>query len=260
MAVKFFKFVWEYFKISLQTAMEYRTNFFSQAGLMFVNNVIFLTFWIILINKFTSINSWQLSDIMLLHAIVALSWGLSGSFFGNFQNIAEIVRDGQLDFYLALPREELSHILVSKSKFSSFGDVLFGIGLAAFFLSWSQVPLFIICIICSVTLILSFAITLGSLSFYLGSSVEVSNQGMMGMLGVSSYPIDIFTGYTKFILLTIIPAGLISGVPVGLLKDFSFQWFFILIGITIVFAILAITLFKKGIKRYESGNLINVRM
>jgi len=240
--------------------MEYRMNFFSQAGLMFMNNIIFLVFWIILIGKFNTINAWGVKDIMLLNAIISLSWGLCGSFFGNFQGIAEAIRDGQLDFYLALPKEELTHLLVSKSKFSSFGDVAFGIVLSAIFISWTQVPLFILCIICSVILILSFAITLGSISFYLGSSVELSNQGMMGMLGVSSYPIDIFSGYTKFILLTIIPAGLISGVPVNLLKQFNIQSFFWLIGVTTIFLVFSIILFKKGIKRYESGNLINVRM
>lgn len=260
MVAKFLKFVWEYFKVNLQSAMEYRVNFLSQAIFMFLNDVIWVIFWFIFFSKFPLVNSWGFSDLMTMMVVITISWGLVGMFFGNFRYLAEVIREGQLDFYLTLPKEELSHILVSKSKFDAFGDVLFGIVLAIFFIPLAKFPLLILLLLISSVIILSFSIILGSLSFYIGSAVEASNQGLMGVLSIASYPFSAFEGYTKFILLTLIPAGFITGIPVEILRSFNLEWLFLTIICALVLFVLAIVIFKKGVKRYESGNLINIRM
>jgi len=260
MAVNFFKFVWEYFKVNLQSAMEYRVNFLTQMIFMFLNDVIWVIFWFIFFSKFPLVNNWGFSDLMTMMIVITTSWGLVGMFFGNFRYLADIIREGQLDFYLTLPREELSHMLVSKSKFDAFGDVLFGVVLAILFIPLAKVPLLIALLLISGVIIISFAIILGSLSFYIGSAVEAANQGLMGILSIASYPFSAFEGYTKFILLTLIPAGFITGVPVDLLKHFNLGWFLLSILCAAILFIIALIIFKVGVKRYESGNLINVRM
>lgn len=260
MAVKFFRFIWEYFKVNLQSAMEYKVNFFTQMIFMFLNDIIWVIFWFIFFNKFPLVNSWGFNEIMTMMIIITISWGLIGVFFGNFRYIAEVIRDGQLDFYLTLPKEELTHILVSKSKFDAFGDVLFGIVLVLFFIPLVKFPLLMVLVLLSCIILLSFAIILGSLSFYMGSSTEASNQGLMGVLSIASYPFSPFEGYTKFILLTLIPAGFITGIPVELLKVFNLQWFLLMILCAVILFSIAIIIFKRGVRRYESGNLINVRM
>ncbi|MEM3074775.1 MAG: ABC-2 family transporter protein [Candidatus Pacearchaeota archaeon] len=261
MAVKkTIKLIWEYFKINLQSAMEYRTSFLTQAGFMFINDITWVIFWVIFFNKFPLINTWSFKDLMLMYVVITTSWGLVGAFFGNFRNMAEIIRDGQLDFYLALPKEELSHVLVSKSKLDAFGDLLFGIVLGIIFLSVWQIPLAVVLIILSAIILIAFAVILSSLSFYMGSSVEIANQGQMGILSIASYPFSVYTGYVKWILLLVIPAGFVSGVPVELIKSFSWQWFGGMILAAIILSAIALIMFKKGVKRYESGNLINIRV
>jgi ABC-2 type transport system permease protein len=254
------KLVWEYFKVNMQSAMEYKTSFLTQASFMFINDVIWVIFWVIFFNKFPLINTWSFKDLMLMYVVITSSWGLVGFFFGNFRNVAEIIRDGQLDFYLSLPKEELSHVLISKSKFDAFGDLIFGIVLGVIFLSLWQIPIAILLILLSAIILLAFAVILGSLSFYMGSSVEIANQGLMGALSIASYPFSVFTGYTKWILLLVIPAGFISGIPVELIKSFSWHWFGGMILAALVLSTIALIMFKVGVKRYESGNLINIRV
>lgn len=259
-AKKLLKFVWEYFKINMQSAMEYRTSFITQATFMFLNDVIWVIFWLIFFAKFPMINDWAFKDLMIMYVVITAAWGLTGVVFGNFRNIAEIIRDGQLDFYLTLPKEELTHVLVSKSKFDSFGDLVFGLVLALVFIPLINIPLTLFLIIIAASILLAFAVILGSLSFYMGSAVEISNQGMMGILSIGSYPFSVFSGYSKFILLTLIPAGFISGVPVNLIKNFNIEWFLLMLLCAVVLWAIAIALFKIGVKKYESGNLINARM
>ncbi len=257
---KSLRFIWEYFKVNLQNAMEYRISFITQAVFMALNDAIWIIFWAIFFLKFPSINTWSFKDLMFMNIVITSSWGLIGIIFGNFRYMAEVIREGQLDFYLALPKEELTHLLISKSKFDAFGDFFFGVVLAFFFISLTQVPLLIVLILISSSIILAFAIILGSLSFYMGSSVEIANQGLMGVLSIASYPFIVFEGYTRLILLTLIPAGFITGIPVELLKHFSWNWFLLMVFFAIVLWVIALVMFKKGVKRYESGNLINVRI
>lgn len=260
MVAKFFRFVWEYFKINLQTAMEYRINFLTQTTFMFLNDAVWVIFWAIFFIKFPIVNTWGFKEVMFLMIIITLSWGLVGIFFGNFLYLAEIIKEGQLDFYLTLPKEELIHILISRTKFDAFGDFFFGIVLALIFVPLAKIPLLILLTILSITIILGFAIILGSISFYIGSSTEIADQGMRGILSIASYPFSIFEGYTKFILLTIIPAGFITGIPVQLLNQFSLKWICLMALVGIIILSIGILMFKKGVKRYESGNLINVRL
>lgn len=260
MAAKFFKFIWEYFKINIQSAMEYRMNFITQSTFMILNDIVWVIFWTIFFGKFPVLNNWGIKEILTMMATITFSWGLVGVFFGNFRYLAEVIREGQLDFYLTLPKEELTHILVSKSKFDAFGDLLFGLILAIIAIPLVKIPLFLGLALISCVIILSFAIILGSLSFYIGSAVEAANQGLMGVLSIASYPFSAFQGYTKFILLTLIPAGFITGVPVEILRNFNWESLgYMIICAAILFG-LAILIFKKGIKKYESGNLINARM
>jgi ABC-2 type transport system permease protein len=259
-AKKLIKFIWEYFKVNLSSAMEYRTSFFVQTIFMFLNDVVWVIFWMLFFAKFTSVNSWAFGDLMIMQGIITLSWGISGIFFGNFGKLADLIIEGKLDFYLTLPKEELTHMLVSRAKFDAFGDVLFGLISFIVFLPLTKTPLAILFVLLSTIIILSFGVILGSISFFIGNSSELARTGMMSILSFASYPFSSFTGMTKFVLLTLIPAGFITGVPVELLKRFNIDWFLILLGFTIVFAIVAIVIFKKGVRRYESGNLINVRV
>jgi ABC-2 type transport system permease protein len=81
----------------------------------------------------------------------------------------------------------------------------------------------------------------------------------MGLLSFASYPLSIYQGFTKILILLIIPAGFVSGVPVELLKSFDATWLLYMIGFTILITIIAVSIFYYGLRKYESGNLLYVR-
>lgn len=198
--------------------------------------------------------------MVLLYAVITLGVGIAGIFFGNFPNIADIIKEGKLDFYLTLPKDELLHLLVSNMRFHAFGDLFFGLAIAIIFIPIIKWPLLLILTTLSGIIILSFAIIVGSITFFIGSSGELTKSALFSLYTLASYPLEIFKGYIKFIMLTIIPAAFVTGVPVKLLKIFDFKSFLIMIIFTIIFATIAVIIFKFGIKKYESGNLINIRL
>lgn len=252
--------LYEYVKITLASAMEYRFNFITQVLTMIINDGIWVVFWWIFFNKFSQINEWSFKELLMLYAVLTFSYGLAGFFFGNRNRLAQVISSGKLDFYLTLPKNELFHVLISKSTWYDVGDIMFGLILATITLSWQQWPLFLIFSLISTTLLVSFGVTVGSLAFFFGNAEESSRQMFMGFVSISSYPVTIFSGFAKVLLLTVIPAACVASIPVELLQNFDWHWFLLLILITTIFLCLAILIFKIGLKRYESGNNINVRL
>ncbi|MBW3015504.1 ABC-2 family transporter protein [Candidatus Woesearchaeota archaeon] len=257
-----FKFFMEYMKMNLQTIMEYRFNFFVQGLAMFVNDIFWLGFWFLFYAKLEVINGWDFFDLLLLYAFITTIYGIVQLMFGNWDNIAHKVAEGELDFYLALPKPELLHLLISKSDFTGIGDFMFGVCLAVFMLwnaPWSSVLLFLYFILTGVLIMLSLSVVLGSLSFFFGNAEEFVAKFMHGMILFTTYPFSVFGGIVRFIMLFILPAGLLSGLPVEILKNFSYSGLIHITVAAIVFPIIAYIVWKIGMRRYGSGNLISVR-
>lgn len=259
MVLKHLKTHLAYLKISIKTALEYRMNFIVQTLSMILNDIVWVIFWLIIFNRFTDINGWKIQDMMLLYTITLTAYGMTGLFFGNRSKIANAIVEGRLDYYMALPKNILYHLLTSKSSWFSLGDLLLGLGLAIAFIPLNHAPLYLLLVILSSIIILSFSIITGALAFFMDNSEETCRTLNMGLLSFASYPLSIYEGFTKILILLIIPAGFVSGVPVQLLKSFDMTWLLYMIGFTIILTIIAVWIFYYGLRKYESGNLLYVR-
>ncbi len=103
-AIKHLKLVGLYFKYNLQSAMEYRASFITQALGMFLNNSIFIFFWWVIFQKVTSIGGYGFRDIMLVWAMAASTFGAVHIVFGNVGRLPEIIMKGELDTFLVQPK------------------------------------------------------------------------------------------------------------------------------------------------------------
>ncbi|MFA5796791.1 MAG: ABC-2 family transporter protein [Candidatus Woesearchaeota archaeon] len=256
---KHFRMQMEYLKIAIHTALEYRTNFLIQVISMFLNDVVWVVFWLIFFTRFQTVNGWNFQDMLVLYTVITIAFGLSGVFFGNRAAIAGMIVEGKLDYYLTLPKNILYHVLVSRVSWFDLGDIVFGVVLALFFVPPIKWPLLLILTILSMIIIVAFGVIVGSLAFFMGNAEDFSKKFFDGLIGFASYPLTIYRGFIRFLVLVIVPAGFVTGIPVMLLKEFNWQMFFLMVGFTVLISVIAIGVFYWGLKRYESGNLMNVR-
>jgi ABC-2 type transport system permease protein len=253
------KLHYEYMKVAFSTAMEYKTNFFVQTTSMIINDVFWILFWVLFFDKITNIRGWGAHEVILLIGITAFAYGVCGFMFGNYSKIANIIAEGRLDFYLVLPKNQLYHVLMSRSSFYDLGDIIVGLALMILLLPIGLWPLYLVLCLLSTILFMAFGILVNSFAFWVGNMEEASRQMQMGLLSVSMYPWGIYEGAAKFILMFIIPAGFLAGIPVEILQNFSWEWLFYTAICAFVFLGLAIFVFNRGLKRYESGNWLYVR-
>ncbi len=50
------------------------------------------------------VHGWQATDVVVIWAVAACSFGISAGFFGNASRIATLIMNDGLDAYLCMPR------------------------------------------------------------------------------------------------------------------------------------------------------------
>src|SRR5712691_2015845 len=247
---KTLRFVLAYLSLNLSAAMEYRAAFLAQAVGMLLNDLFFMAFWLLYFARFPNVAGWGPADVAQLWAIAAVSIGLSATLLGNCTRLATIIVQGQLDYYLGLPKNTLVHLLVSRSGLAGWGDVAFGL-LAFFVFGRLDVPSIALYLVLVV-----FNMLAGCLGFWIGNAEATAFQAQQATLNFSLYPGAMFQGWIRILLFTVLPAGFVSHVPVELLRSFDPWRMALLLGFAILIVAAAFGVFRIGLRRYESGNLV----
>ena len=166
-----------------------------------------------------------------------------------------------MNTYLLQPKNLLISIALSKSRFTSFGDLVFGLVMSGivsesigefFFILLFMIIGSIIMMSCYI-IVRSFAIWLGDME-NIASVYEASL-----LITLSTYPLNIFGNVMKVVMFTIVPTAYISHLPIKILANFDIKLLIIVICSAIALMTCAIVFFYSILKRYESGNNIAMK-
>jgi ABC-2 type transport system permease protein len=255
---KSLKLMLYYFKFNISSVMEYRVSFLIQCFGMVLNNASFIFFWWILFTNISNIGGYGFKDVMMLWALSSSGFGICFVMFGNVNQITRMILNGELDTYLLQPKDPLINILCSKTIVSAWGDTLYGIVLF-FLIRGFDLKGFLLFMIFAVTAGLMFAavlVTAHALSFYAGNVEGLAQLVTEFLISFSIYPEGIFKGGLKYILYSAIPAAFMVYIPARVINEFNIVLLLQVLGVSIIWIIIAYTLFYRGLKKYESGNLI----
>ncbi|RJQ06451.1 MAG: hypothetical protein C4551_08220, partial [Bacillota bacterium] len=221
-----------------------------------------VAFWVLYFARFPVVEGWGRTDVLALWAMVAAGYGMANGLFGNSLGLSQIIYTGGLDVYLTQPKSVLLHVLVSRTMVSAWGDVLFG-GVVFVWLcdpTWARAGLFCLGAIIIGLILTGFVVITQSLAFFIGNADTTASQLTQAMVTFSTYPTGIFKGLVKVVLFTAIPAGFISYMPVGLLREADPGFIAVAVGAAVALVGLAVLFFRAGLRRYESGNLVTTRL
>lgn len=257
-----FQFLLAVWQANLLAAMEYRVAFVSQVIGMMLNNGIYFIFWILFFDRFQAVRGWALNDMLLLFGVVATGFGAAVYLFGNVTALTEVIAGGRLDYYLSLPRPVLLHVLASGSIAAGVGDFTYGIFsfLAAGHYTVDAIARFIFGAFIAMVLFISVLVIVHSAAFWLGHADVLAAQAFNALITFSLYPLTMFDGVARFLLFTILPAAFIGAVPAEFVRSFSWTALGQLLLVTAIFLTLAIVIFHRGLRHYESGSAIQTQV
>jgi ABC-2 type transport system permease protein len=252
---------YSYTRLNLNAQFEYRGAFISQVAAMFINDTVWVIFWGLFFTRFPVLRGWNIGDVITVWAIAAAGFGIAHAIFGNSLHLASLIAQGQLDVWMLYPRPLLPHLLLGRMNATSWGDALFGYAVYLIFVrpDLTHLILFIALSLSVAILFIGFSVLTGSLSFYLGNSAGLTEQWRFAMITFSTYPAILFEGTVKLLLYTLIPAGFVTYLPIQALRDLSLMH--AALAVAGSFGVLAVGIgaFYYGLRRYESGNLMEMR-
>lgn len=250
-----------YTRLNLAAQLEYRAAFFSQVIAMFLNDGVWVTFWVLFFSRFEVLQGWSVHDVITVWAVTASGFGLAYAVCGNALGLARLIAQGQLDSWMLYPRALLPHVLVGKMSATAWGDALFGFFVYILFVrpDFPHILLFAALCVSTAFLFIGFTVAVGSLSFYMGNAAPFADQWFFGLITFSTYPAVIFDGAIKLILFTLLPAGFVSYLPVESLRSFSLGHAALAAAGSMAVLAAGVIVFYRGLRRYESGNLMEMR-
>lgn len=247
---------------SIKASMSLRGAFIFEVLLMLVNDLIFVAIWWIFFQHFQEIDGWQMRDMAALIAIGGGSYGLMQIFFGGTKHISQIIINGDLDPFMTQPKNILLHVLASRSLSRGWGHLLNALVLVILvgFTDLYSLSILLVGLFCGCLIFVSVNVIAHSLSFWIGSTESLARKYSDALILFSMYPTNIYSGILEIIMFTLIPAGVISFLPVNLLRVFSLDRLLILLGSAFCFTVAAFIVFYLGLRRYESGNQFGTRV
>ena len=255
---KHFSLLFKYFRFNLKCSMEYKAGFITQVIGMIINNSSLLFFWWVLYKNTGTISGYTFSDVLILWALASSSYGIYYILFGSGRELSNTIITGDLDSFLLQPKDVVINSCASRMEVSAWGDFIYGYILL--FISGSftigHFILYCIFVITGGMLMFSTSLAVNSLALYLGNIDGIKRIFEMFYLTFATYPESIFGKFLRVLFYTLLPVGFMVYLPVGIIKNFNLLNMLIVFAAAVFYFTASYLIFYKGIKRYESGNLM----
>jgi len=258
-----FRLIGLYFRVNLASAMEYRGSFLLQAFGMALSNGTFVFFWWIAFQQIGGrIGGYDFNDVMFIWAAASSAFGVSNILFANMNAITRLIVTGELDTFLLQPKDVLMNLLCARTSLSAWGDLAYGFVLMALTHGgdWQAWGMFLISIVIGGLLMTAVSVSAHTFTFYLGDASLIGGMALEFIINFCIYPEGIYRGFVRVLMLSVIPASFIVHIPLKLARSFNIWMLLLLFGVSAIYCFIAYRFFYRGLKRYESGNLIITRM
>jgi ABC-2 type transport system permease protein len=253
-------------RFSLARELAFRGNFLVKIAVELLWLGILLTFYGLVFRKTSVVAEWSETQyLFFVGCYFALEGLIETLFLENCNEFADLVRSGDLDFFLLQPIDEQFLITCRKIDWSTAPNVVLGAGVMGFSLwrmGWTfdagQVALFLVLFACGTTIAYSFLVLLTATSVWL-----VRNQSLFEMwwlvTSLMRYPREVFkAGWATplgWFFTFLVPVMLVVSVPAETMVRSLEPGFALFMALTaIVLVWVSRRFFRAALRRYRSAS------
>ena len=217
---------------------------------------------LVLFTQAKNLNGWTLPEMIALTGVYYLvQGGVNLIFAPSFEKLMEYVRLGTLDFTLLKPASSqflasTRHISIVRISDSVLGFVVLAVGLIMLgeaITPWAAFT-FILTLACGVAAVYALLLTLVTLSFWF---VRVDNilAIFWAFTDAGRFPIDLYPGWLRFTLATIVPIGIAVTVPAEAISGrMSLETFVGMLAGTALSVTFASWFWRRGLRSYTGAS------
>ena len=146
-------------------------------------------------------------------------------------------------------------MLASESLAHGWGDFVTGSATLATLagLDAARLPLTMLAVALGVAVYVSAAVTFASLAFWIAGARSFARDLTEFLLLFSTFPGSIYSGATRLIAFTVLPAGFVVLAPVEFVREPTPAHLAVAVASAIGYAGLAALVFGIGLRRYQRG-------
>ena len=248
----------QFFKTLVQSKVDFLMGLFG----FFFTQVLGIAFLYLIFDKIPNLNGWTLSQLIFIYGFAQIPRGIDHLFTDNIWLVAwRMVVNGDFDRYMLRPMNVFFQIICEKLQPDAVGELLIGTILIIMSLSKGivivdgmHIVMFIVSVIAGAVIYTSIKLLFASLSFWIkrsGPFLQVAYE----MADFAKYPVEIYSKPIQFILTFVIPFAFVAYFPASyfLIQKSALTPVGIECLIAVILSILAYSIFKIGISKYESA-------
>lgn len=248
----------QFFKTLVQSKVDFLMGLFG----FFFTQVLGIAFLYLIFDKIPNLNGWTLSQLIFIYGFAQIPRGIDHLFTDNIWLVAwRMVVNGDFDRYMLRPMNVFFQIICEKLQPDAVGELLIGTILIIMSLSKGivivdgmHIVMFIVSVIAGAVIYTSIKLLFASLSFWIkrsGPFLQVAYE----MADFAKYPVEIYSKPIQFILTFVIPFAFVAYFPASyfLIQKSALTTVGIECLIAVILSILAYSIFKIGISKYESA-------
>lgn len=254
-------------RFSLVRELAFRSNFLVKIFVEVLWLGILIAFYETVFARTDVVANWTRYEYLFFLGFYFALGGLLETFFmENCNNFADLVRTGDLDFFLLKPMDEQFLVSCRSIDWSCAPNVLMGAGVmvAAFISSGNafdpgRAMLFLIMLVCGTALAYGFLLLLTSASVWF-----MRNQSLFEMWWLFStlmrYPREIFQGTIAYpaglFFSFVVPIMLVTNVPASIMMRPIFEPILVIYTIVATVVVLGLSrwFFRFALERYRSAS------
>jgi ABC-2 type transport system permease protein len=175
-----------------------------------------------LFHRFGAIRGWRLGDIALFFGLVSMSFTLADFLSRGFDVFGtDFVRTGAFDRVLLRPRSAAVQLMGYEFRLNRAGRFLQGAVMAAIAtailpIHWDlpRILLALWTIAGGVALFFGLLVLQATLAFWTVESLELMNAFTYGGIQAAQFPLSLYAGWFRNLLIFVIPLGCVAYFPV----------------------------------------------
>jgi len=220
-----------------------------------------IIFYRVLFSHLGLIAGWNWAEILILIGTYFTIDGLIYTlFYWNMLKIKNFVENRNLDNVLTKPVSSqfvMSTQEIQASMYIQFVTtvifIIIGVSKLGFSISFVQVLLYIVLVVCAAILAYSLWFIFTCLIFWI-PNIDNIIHFFEEIFSFAQYPANIFSGVLKILIHFVIPLALMTTIPSQILtKKVETKYVILTFILTIVFFILTKIIWRLGIKKYTSN-------
>jgi ABC-2 type transport system permease protein len=204
----------------IRSQLQYRLSF----ALNFVGMTLitFLDFAAILIlfGQVDALGEWTVEEVALLYAISCIAFAFTDLTIGHLDLLPRMLREGDFDLVLVRPLSSLFQVVSNDFALRRLGKLIQGIAVLVFAVSrldvdWTaaRIGMLVLAIVAGAAIFAGVWVGLATIAFWLIDSLEVANAFTYGGNYLAQYPVNIFGGWLRRLVIFVIPVAFVSYFP-----------------------------------------------